>query len=256
MWRELEKYIEMLYRMQKPIKIWFRDDDLGFYIPEVKKMVNLFDKVEVPIVYSAIPSLLVNETIDIVRSSKTAFVAQHGWNHRNNSLKAGVKTEFDDDACELSIMINNINQGKKKLQDLFGPKYLNVFVPPWHEMSPKLEQEIYKCRFHYISSWGPNGRNDNNFYEINTQVDIIDWSISDKFAGENYALSQLVSELQEGLTKENSRLCIGILSHHRTMGTEGFEFVERLINTIKILPGVEIIIPKGEVDGKSIIYDS
>lgn len=208
----IENILKLLDSKQN-IKVWFRVDDMGLKNKTSQKCINLFKKFNVPMYAAVIPNKLCKWTILQINNYCKCYVIQHGYNHKNYSVKT--KNEFPR-SRKTNEVKKCIANGQKKLDKNFQCKNLKIFCPPWYEFSSKHIRVLED--FKGISS--VNNIKYKNFDDINVNVDIINWTQNDHFAGEEFVYSQL---------KKVKNNVLGFVIHHRTMGIKGFQFLEELL---------------------------
>ena len=148
---------------------------------------------------------------------------QHGYSHNNYSKEE--QSEYPENRDE-ELVKSEIILGRDKLKDLFGNKFINVFIPPWFEIDKKFQKIIKRENFVAMSNYWGNHINEFNLIEANCQVDLVDWDRAYTFGGEEFVLNQIINEL------ENDSSNIGILLHHERMGEESYSFLNKLITIL------------------------
>jgi len=222
------RIVQHIRNCKKEIYIWFRNDDVGYFNSEIYKLNNIFKST--PLYHATIPKLLDDVTITLLNSNKLTHVFQHGYSHINYSNNDNCKSEYPKNR-EITIVIEEYLMGNQILRNSFRDKFLDVFCPPWYNIDEKFSCEIRK---HIKAMSFFDDICDDTIKCINPNIDIIDWKISDEFAGELYVYNQIVKKLEV----EN---ILGFILHHRTMGKKGFHFVKKLINNLKCLPNVRFL---------------
>ena len=217
--------MQRIYRLiteakkNKIIKFWFRDDDMGYYTPNVDLFLEVFRAKKQPIHIAAIPDRLEGLTIEKIKMCSGAIVLQHGFNHNDNSNYDEDKSEFPQ-SNPYDISVSNIKKGKQILKNVFQERFINVFVAPWHELSEKVERWCFE-EFDSVSNFDYDT---NSRIIVNCNVDLIDWSKDDKFGGVEFVYNQI-----EALFDDKNEIVIGVMSHHRTMGQQGINFINELV---------------------------
>lgn len=209
--------LKKLLDSKKQLKVWFRADDFGLKNKKSKLLLELFKKNELPVYLAVIPQKLCGWTIQEIKNCENSFVIQHGYDHKNYSKND--KNEFPKNRSREEV-VKVVDKGKKKLMKLFGAQFLNVFCPPWYEYSNRHIQALNS--FNTVSSIGKivgEGK-----YKMNVNVDIIDWTKNDRFAGEEFVYLSV---------KKARSDVLGFVLHHRTMGKKGFQFVSDLLCYLK-----------------------
>lgn len=104
---------------------------------------------------------------------------------------------------------------------IFHDRFLQIFVPPWNNMSENLENIL-------VSS-GLNISKGNSEYseynDNNTDIDVINWN-EKKMRNEEEILNDIISLITTG------RKSIGIMGHHRVADRRAFMFFNRILGII------------------------
>lgn len=249
MWDVFDQKLQEFAQQGIKVYFWFRDDDMGEPKDTAIRLMGLFERFETPITISVVPADMSEYITDFLKRCPYATVVQHGYDHINYCEEPGVKDEFPS-SRKLADMEQALVKGRERLVSLFGKQFLNMFVPPWYNICDELYSRLLALGYDSVSIFGNDPVCADTFTEllrVDPLVDIIDWNTSNRFAGDVYALRQMVRQLDECLSKQNPYAVIGILSHHKTMGSIGFEFLENLLrrlrhNGIVYLPDMESLI--------------
>jgi hypothetical protein len=163
-------------------------------------------------------------------------ILQHGFHHANHAPATQKKAEFGAHR-PLSVMLGEIDDGRARLEDLFGDRFLPIFVPPWNRIADDLPAALMARGYRAVSCFGQPPR-DAARYTINCHVDPIDWRGSRGFAGVEHTLQPLIAQLSAGSAKTPPEP-VGILTHHRDHDCGGWRFIEDLLAATCDHPAVE-----------------
>src|SRR5262245_62821689 len=114
---------------------FFRDDDAGWEHERLCALLDLFLRFEVPIDIAAIPTCLTTEIAADLRSAAEQMpdlvnIHQHGLSHVNHEVD-GRKSEFGPSRTRAQVL-HDLESGRRRLQDLIGPRLQPIFTPPWN----------------------------------------------------------------------------------------------------------------------------
>jgi hypothetical protein len=117
------------------VSFFFRDDDAGWDDERLFELLDLFERHSMPLDVAAIPSAVTDSLAVALRArieSGPGLLAihQHGFAHRNHEPQ-GRKCEFGVTRQHL-LQQRDIQAGKERLLDLFGPCLSPIFTPPWN----------------------------------------------------------------------------------------------------------------------------
>ena len=151
----LDKLRQALDAAPRPIAFFFRDDDAGWDDGHLLELLDLFARYLMPIDIAAIPGALTSQMAAELRARIEAApqrvaIHQHGFNHRNHEPAAGRKCEFGiarGPACQQS----DIEQGKRLLENLFGPLVTPIFTPPWNRCTSVTGECLRRTGFRILS---------------------------------------------------------------------------------------------------------
>ena len=221
-WNELNDILKT-----KKVNFWFRDDDVGVANDELKEMLYYFSKKNINLLLAAIPSKMDVFIKEVLSEFDNYLIGQHGYSHINYSKTEAAEFTSDRDTL---VVKNEIEHGNKILEELFGKKYIKVFIPPWFEIDDNTHKIINELEYLAISNFWSNNKNKYGINEINCQVDLINWENAWTFGGEEFVLNQLIKEISNC---NDDNVNIGILLHHERMGKVAYQFLECFLNFIE-----------------------
>jgi predicted deacetylase len=247
LWKEFNRLMKAIRQKGKLVYFWFRDDDVEKFTPYLKNFLDYFSSNDLPVLLGVIPATTdANCAFELKRYRKILTIGQHGYSHRNHSNQDEVQSEYNEHR-EIDAVTTEVNRGQQKLISLYGEMYLNIFIPPWFEISTKIYNLLEKNGYKYFSIYSDNKRKNKETIEINSQVDLINWDNCYGFGGERFVLNQLIRELNrinESASKDN---LIGLLFHHERVDEETYLFMDRLVSNIKKHKNIQIIDIKGAI---------
>lgn len=216
---ELIKNIE---QSDEDIYFWIRNDDVYEYSDNFKKILFLYKKYEIDVIYAVIPTILEE---NLIPNLYKATISQHGFSHKNYSSNG--KCELSDERDQKEVLFE-ILKGKSKLENLFNKK-ITILTPPYNKIDSEIEK-ILKEHYVYLSTFGTNKSLFKK--DINPYVDIINWKIK-KFGGKNFCDIQIIRAME----KTNN---IGICVHHDLIEKEGYDYLDNLFYDLKNIKKVKL----------------
>jgi hypothetical protein len=132
MWLDKIKWV--LDQAEKPVRVFFRDDDVGWADNRLYELLDCCLQFEIPLDLAVIPKAIntgKKQLHDqVVASNGLIGIHQHGYSHNNHQLQ-GRKCEFGDDRSYRQQHAD-IKAGQDLLQDYFGDQVDSIFTPPWN----------------------------------------------------------------------------------------------------------------------------
>jgi len=186
-------------------QLWWRDDDAVAATPALDHLLALSDETRVPVCLAVIPALATDSLVERLGPDHRVIV--HGWQHADTSAPGAKKSEFQRVRLEAQ---DETRAALARMQTLFGPRLLPVFVPPWNRIADETARHLGPQGYSALSTFGPRaGQTDVGITRLNTHVDPIDWrgtrGLVDPDALIARAARQLVEHPDEPL---------GLLTHH------------------------------------------
>ncbi|MBV8567504.1 MAG: polysaccharide deacetylase, partial [Methylobacteriaceae bacterium] len=146
--------------------------------------------------------------------------------HRNHA-PAGAKAE------ELGLhrptlqVLAELQEGRRRLIELFGDGLSPVLVPPWNRIAPKLLPSLPALGLRALSAFGWEELGPvAGLREANCHVDIIDWKATRRGHDHATLVERLVGALATARARNGAP--VGILTHHLVHGETAWSFLEEL----------------------------
>lgn len=219
--------------------IFFRADDIGAGGRAFEAICKIFRSHGVPLDMAVVPAWLSS-----ARRGQLFEVApldeplwgwhQHGWRHVNWQ-RIGKKSEFGEQR-PFEKQWRDISQGRQKMQDIFGDRFIEVFTPPWNRMSHATLKILQQLDFKGVSLAGPLPRGVKTpagLKKLRVHIDLHTRKSKDAIAD----FRDLLEELSNLLGKREPG---GIMIHHHRMTSFAFEFLNELLYLLKNHPGVHL----------------
>jgi hypothetical protein len=222
---------------------WWRDDDAGRPHAGFERLVALTAKTGQPLGLAVVPAWLTPEVAGALRDApRHVAVLQHGWahaNHESASPGAGKPKPAECGAARPpAVVLAEAAAGWDRLSTAVGARLLPVFVPPWNRIAPAVRDGLAAAGYRALSSFGPCDAAP-GLRRLNCHADPVLWREGKRFAGCAVTLDRLRDHLvarREGRVDWTEPT--GLLTHHRDMATDFWEFVEEWLTRLRDHPAV------------------
>ncbi len=247
-WQELDDELDKWYQAGASATLWWRDDDACELTPQLKQLVEIADKFDVPIHLAVIPARLEAGATAYLAQSPNTRILQHGYAHIDHAPNGEGSWELGSHR-PLETVLAELRQGYEILDAAFGEKFLPVLVPPWTRFSDKLMPLLPEIGFKAYSAEGFRSQNnDFNVKVIHAHSDPIKWKKNARFKGAERVLGDFLNHLQ----KRRSGECdpsepTGLCTHHMDHSPELWQFLERFTRHTNNHPGAKWIFLDGEL---------
>lgn len=200
----------------KPIAFFFRDDDAGWEDQRLFKLVDLFDRYNVPVDLAVIPKSIAGQTAARLRalvetSPQRVSLHQHGYAHVNHEQN-GRKCEFGE-SRPADSQLADITSGWQLLANLFGSFIDPIFTPPWNRCTATTAACLREARFRYLSR-------DVTAPEINTDG-LRELPIAIDWFKQRHGFRLAPNEIGGSISSAaRERRTVGVMLHHAVMDQE------------------------------------
>ncbi len=231
----LRPTLEQLALEKKELRIFLRDDDTSDDLETLKCLFDVTLTSSVPLNLEIIPGELSEACIRLLDNHKHLHpdlfeLNQHGWQHLNHE-KEGRKCEFGSSRT-FDQQYEDISKGKARLEAVFGDKFYPVFTPPWNRCTEDTFKALDQLGFKVFSKdKGKQTVAGYAFQEISTTLDLYQWKGNPAMKAPEEIITQLLTQMR---TMEP----IGILLHHKVMGSEAFSFLDFLLRLLRNYPNI------------------
>jgi hypothetical protein len=233
---ERDRFVALLdaaaARGQK-IRFWWRDDDAETATPELKHLLGLARRHELPLALAVIPKGARLDLAEALAAEPRVAVLQHGWQHKNHSPLEVKKMELGDHR-PLAAILDELGEGFERLGLLVPEKFLPVLVPPWNRVADSVRAARREVGLLGISGYGPAPQGET--HAVYTHADIIDWGTRGPLPrAAAYAL--LARETERRLDGDDEPL--GLLTHHLVHQQGSWDFLDELLPLLSRHPAAE-----------------
>jgi hypothetical protein len=237
-WRELLDEVRRSQDAGRAVEFWWRDDDAARPDPALERLLALATASAVPLALAVIPALA--EPDAFAQLAAGVSILQHGSDHRNRAAPGQKKCEFADGEAPAAA-IARLADARELLSAVAGQRLLPVLAPPWNRISAAHLVPLVSAGFRGLTCYGPRraALAAPGLLQVNTHVDLIAWRAGRGFAGEEAVLASATAHLaakREG--RADAREPTGWLSHHAVHDEAAWRFLERLFETLRVVPAV------------------
>jgi hypothetical protein len=250
--RPLLAELDLWRRHGLSARFWLRDDDAIEPSAALERLARLSERFSAPVLLAVIPMLAEKELAAFQRSAPSLLPCQHGAWHRSHAAPGEKKAEFGA-GRDIESALAEIAEGRERLNSLFGPASLAVFVPPWNRIGLEIAARLPGLGFSGLSCFrGFALGEDDGPALANTHLDIIDWHggrIGRDAAGLADELARLLAG--ERQSPAGPGTFAGILLHHRDHDETAWAGLERLLEIIAGHPAAGLVDPRRLFPGEA-----
>jgi len=238
-WRTLSDEISRWRDAGRVADFWWRDDDAAQPAPALARLLQLSASTSVPLALAVIPTDA--DPALLAGLGGAVRVLQHGTDHRNRAGPDEKKTEFPVSEPPQAA-VERLLAAREQLRVRAGKHFLPVLAPPWNRLPSALPPYLAAAGYCGLSQYGSrkNPYSAKDLKQVNTHVDIIAWRSGRSFAGEAETLEAAVRHLsaRRGGSADLAEPT-GFLTHHAVHNGAAWDFLQRLFETTRAMPGVE-----------------
>ncbi len=223
----LKNELQRLAANGRTVNVFFRDDDVDENEATLRQLIELFWRLQTPINLEIIPARLTDDCAALLRQQDRALfeLNQHGWQHVNHE-SIGRKCEFGA-SRSFAEQLADIAAGQRRMNEAFGGEWSQVFTPPWNRCTSDTFRALDELGFAALSKdRGEQPVAGYKFREISITFDLYRWKGEPAMKSPEHVFEELIRQLNELDT-------VGVMLHHKVMDSEAFDFVGRLIETLR-----------------------
>lgn len=213
------------------MQLWLRDDDAVEPTPALDRLLALTKAYSVQVTLAVIPEDTGTSLSERLADEPHAWVAVHGWSHRNYA-PAGEKKQELGRHRPAETVLGELRAGFAKLSRLHGSRFRPMLVPPWNRINDDLLPSLSSIGFTSLSVFGKE-RSSSPIHLLNTHLDVMDWHGT---RGGRPA-EVLFGELADWIVRGDRPLVIGVLAHHLVHDETVWSFLEELFEATSRHPG-------------------
>ncbi|SHL66841.1 polysaccharide deacetylase family protein [Roseibium suaedae] len=233
---ELTAHLDWFAERGRKVRFWWRDDDAIEPTADLDRLLAIANAHDVDVALAVIPKDATEALADRLQGEPHAVVLQHGWQHKNFQRKdLGEKAAELGTRRDVEELIGQLAEGKARLEQLFGPRFVTAVVPPWNRIAPEVSRALPKIGLPGLSTF--TFLNFPRVHQVQSHVDIIKWKKDRRFIGWNSARLRL--DLQLCRRRTNPSEPLGILSHHLAHDEGCYQFLEEFLKIAAHHPGAD-----------------
>ncbi|MHA1600800.1 MAG: polysaccharide deacetylase family protein [Alphaproteobacteria bacterium] len=243
-WTDLTLELDAWGATGVPATIWWRDDDAVEPTPAFERLLELAAGHAVPLALAVIPARASQAlAARITAAGNTVTPIQHGFTHRNHAPSCEKKIELGNHRPR-HVVCEELARGQARMASLFGPHAQAILVPPWNRIDRELVPDLPALGFGALSTYGPRPTVSGapGLTQVNCHLDFMRWAMPRGFAGDTVALALLLGHLRrrrQGSVDASEPS--GILSHHAAHDAAAWDFLDRLLATLRAHPAVRFV---------------
>ncbi|TDI55893.1 MAG: hypothetical protein E2O93_06865 [Alphaproteobacteria bacterium] len=218
--------------------LWWRNDDAGTEGPQLDRLLEIATAAGAIVHLAVIPEHLTEAARSTMLAANCARLLEHGFSHIDYAPPGEGSWELGSHR-PVSVILGELAEGKARLEDAFGDRFIPVVTPPWGRIAPEIAKRLPDIGVHCVSLTTPRAAKYRapNLLEISTCCDPINWRGGAHFAGSEKAIRHFIEHLKQrrrchlsgtGDGEEPS----GLLTHHLDHDGEIWDFVETLVSAL------------------------
>lgn len=214
-WRPLDTELEH-WADGHTLPVWWRDDDAVARSPALDRLLEMSDKLGLPVHLAVIPARIDADLAACLRDDQRLIPVVHGWEHANHAPVGARKAEFGAHR-PLPVMFGETVMARRRLAEVLGTEPASMFVPPWNRIAPDLLPHLREAGFSMVSTFGPRTATQAapGLLRVNTHVDAIDWRGSRSVVDPDTLIARTAAQLADRrMGRADPDEPYGILTHH------------------------------------------
>jgi hypothetical protein len=240
-WSDLQRELDAWKGAGQTATLWWRDDDGVTVSPALQRLLALTTAAgePLPVALAVIPMRADAALAHALQDQKHVAILQHGYGHANNAAAGIKKAEFPI-GREISIAVDELKLGHRRMQELFGSNALPVLVPPWNRIDPAVVERLPEIGFRGLSGYGPrNSIGKAGATVVNTHIDIMRWRGAREFLGMESCLDLAIGHLRARRENQVDRAeATGVLTHHLVHDAGAWQFLAAFVQRTHDHPAV------------------
>ena len=231
-WSDLDAELKCWQAAGRLPDFWWRDDDAFEMTIALDRLLTL--AADRPLALAVVPA---GATQDLAQSCMKS-VLQHGYTHHNHAGPGKRPVECGGDR-PLSDILNELDQGAKRLVELFGQRFVPALVPPWNRVDAQVVPHLRELALQGLS--GVGARNcrvaAEGVVQVNVHASVVSYRSGTGFAGKEKVLKQLVGHLKDRRSGTvDADEPTGLLTHHLDHDEPTWRFLDELLKRLDDAP--------------------
>lgn len=210
---------------------WLRDDDAIQPTQPLERFLGMAGQYGVPATLAVIPAGTGVSLAERLSSEKGISVAVHGWSHTNHAGPQEKKQELGSHRSA-EIVLAELSRGFTLLEELHGPRFVPLLVPPWNRIDAALVSRLPALGFRALSVYGRE--KPASLPLVNTHVDVMDWHGTRGGRDPQALVAEIVARLDVMFAGGGS---MGLLTHHLVHDDAVWSFMQELFKATVTHPG-------------------
>jgi len=224
--QELTDHLDWFAERGRTVRFWWRDDDAIEPTQDLDRMLESANRWQVDVALAVIPRDATPALAERLSNEPRAWVLQHGWRHKNFQRKElGEKAAELGSRRDLDELMKELAQGKARLEDLFGDRFIPAMVPPWNRIAPEISRRLPAIGLPGLSTF--TWFNFPRHGQLQSHIDILKWKKPVRFIG--WESARLRFDLQLTRRRNTGNEPIGVLTHHLAHDESCFDFMEEFL---------------------------
>jgi hypothetical protein len=229
------KTLDIIAR-SRPVTVFVRDDDVDVEEDSLRRFIDLFGELGVPLSLGIVPGLLTGQAgVYLGNAQRQApglvELHQHGWLHQNHE-SGGPPAEFGS-ARGFDRQFADIAAGQRRMREVFADGCFAGFTPPWHACTKDTLRALQELGFEAFSSSVNQVQElaeENGLCKVPVTLDLeFEFQSPGKLRGETAI--QLFEQMMD-------HHFIGLLLHHKVMQAESLALLRSLLARLAAHGGI------------------
>lgn len=206
------------------MKLFFRNDDVGWNVQEFERLLQVFAKNGQKINAAAIPSACADtyKKKSFHEYKNTVQFHTHGYAHLDHQSE-GKKAEFGSARSHTSVK-KELRDSFLLSQDLFGELFFPGFTPPWNRMDESLLHLLPEAGFRILSRDGGQKSLVSGIKDLNIQIDL--------HTSKHPRAHTVQSLFDDSMAIAKTEGIVGIMIHHKHMEDFDFIFIDQFLKKL------------------------
>lgn len=223
---------------------WLRDDDAVAAGPALERLAGLSEHHGVAVLLAVIPMLAQPSLVAFQRQAPLLLPCQHGAFHRSHAAAGRKNAEFGAGRA-IDEALAEIAAARARMEELFGPAFLPVFVPPWNRIDPGIAARLPELGLRGLSCFRGFALGAGSGPVLaNSHLDVIDWH-GGRIGRDPASLAIELAGHLAGLRRSGAaEPVLGLLTHHRDHDETAWEALATLLAVIARHPAARLVDPR------------